>query len=93
MLSYSPQEASLRGKIGAYRLHATHDSREITAPARRAFLARFDRDLDQEGTLPPPERALRAAMAKRAYFTRLALKSAQARRRSVRGRNGGGRNA
>lgn len=91
-LLVSRTEASLRGKIGAYRLHATHDSREITAPARRAFLSRFEREVDPQGTLAPEERARRAEMAKKAYFTRLAYASAKARRRSVRGRNGGGGN-
>ena len=31
----------LRGRIGAYRLHATHDPRETTAKARATFLASF----------------------------------------------------
>ena len=87
-------DRSLIGRIGAYRLHASHDSREITAPARRAFLARFEDEVDPNGTLPPAERARRAEMAKRAYFTGLALKSAQARRkRGAARRNGGGADA
>lgn len=87
---YSAQEASLRGKIGAYALHASHDSREITAPARAAFLARFEIEVDPEGTLAPAERARRAEMAKRAYFTRLAYRSAQARRKREAARLNGG---
>lgn len=71
----------LRGRIGAYRLHATHDSRDITAPARRAFLARFEREVDPEGALPSEERARRAEMALKAHMAKLALKSAQARRK------------
>lgn len=79
----------LRGRIGAYALHATHDSREITAPARRAFLARFEDAVDPERTLPVKERARRAEMARRAYFTRLAYASAKARRRRSDGEQDG----
>jgi hypothetical protein len=71
--------AGTRGRIGAYALHARYDSRELTAPARKAFLDRFEREVDPEGKLPEEERARRAEYAKRAYFTRLALQSAQAR--------------
>ncbi len=81
-----PVEASLRGRIGAYRLHATHDPRETTVKARAAFMARFEAEVDPEGVLPLGERQRRAEAARRAYFARLALKSLQARRR----RTGGG---
>jgi hypothetical protein len=83
---------SLLGRIGAHRLHATHDSREITAPARRAFLDRFEKEADPEGVLPFEERARRARHLRAAYFTRLALRSAQVRRQRARRRraqNGG----
>lgn len=84
-------EKVLRGRIGAFKLHASHDSREITAPARRAFLASFEDAVDPERTLPVKERAKRAEMARKAHFTRLAYLSAKARRRrSDGGRNGGG---
>ncbi len=85
----SPREASLRGRIGAYALHATHDSREITAPARKAFLAGFEDQVDPDHTLPPEERTKRANMARKAHFTRLAYLSAKARRTN----KGGGGNA
>jgi hypothetical protein len=75
-----PKVLSLRGRLGAYALHATHDPRAITANGRATFLARFEREVDPEGRLTPDERARRAEYAKRAYFTRLALKSAQVRR-------------
>lgn len=90
MVFQDPRDMALRGRIGALKLHSTHDSREITAPARRAFLARFEAQVDRDGTLPPAERARRAEYAKKAYFTRLSLKSAQARRRRASRRNGGG---
>lgn len=74
------EEAALRGRIGAHVLHSRHDPRETTAPARAAFLARFEREVDPEGVLPEPERVRRAQHARKAYFARLALKSAQKRR-------------
>lgn len=75
---------SLRGRIGAYALHSTHDPRETTAAARRAFLSRFENEVDPEGKLPELERARRAEAARKLYFSRLALKSAKARRKAAR---------
>ena len=45
-------------------------------------MARFEREVDPDGTLSPDERARRAESKRRAYFQRLALKSARARRQS-----------
>jgi len=50
-----------------------------TTPARRAFLDRFDRQVDPEGVLPPQERARRAAHARKAYFAKLSLESSRKR--------------
>lgn len=83
-------EASLRGRLGAHVLHATHDSRAITAKARAAFLGRFEQQVDPAGALPPDERRRRADHLRKAHFARLALKSAQARRRRAK-RNRRGR--
>ena len=80
----SPHEASLRGRIGAHALHASRDSRETTAKARAAFLERFERAVDPGGVLPEGERRRRAEHARKAHFTRLALKSARARARRGR---------
>jgi hypothetical protein len=73
---------SLRGRIGAYTRWANTDDRwSATQPARDAFYAKFEREVDAEGTLSPQERAKRAEYARKAYFQRLALKSVQARQR------------
>ena len=80
---------SLVGRIGAHSLHARYDPRETTAAARAAFLDRFDREADPHGTLSPAERTRRAHHLRKAYFARLALRSAQARRRRAQRRNGG----
>ncbi len=60
----------------------TADARARTAPARRAVLDRFERLVDPDGVLSAAERARRAGHARKAYFARLALRSAQARRKT-----------
>jgi hypothetical protein len=72
-----------RSRLGAYALHATHDPRETTKPARAAFNARFEREVDPEGKLDPAERLRRAEFAKKAHFLRLAMASAKARRKEA----------
>ncbi len=76
----TPAQRSLRARMGAYALHATHDPRETTKAARDAFMGRFERQVDPDGRLSPAERHRRAEAAKKAYFSGLALKSAMARR-------------
>jgi hypothetical protein len=62
-------------RIASHTRWATCDDRKAaTAPARAAFLDRFERQVDPDGLLDPTERAKRADSAKRAYFTRLAAK-------------------
>jgi hypothetical protein len=75
----TPAQRSLRSRLAAHTLHATHDSRSLTEPARKAFLNKFEREVDPEGVLPVTERHRRAEHARKAYMARLALKSAQAR--------------
>jgi hypothetical protein len=70
----------LQARMAAHALHAqVHDEAAHTAPARKVFLSRFEREVDPEGVLEPQERARRAEHAKRAYFLRLAAKSSRAR--------------
>jgi hypothetical protein len=77
----TPAERSMRGRLAAYSLHAqVVDASAHTRPARDAFMARFERQVDPDCVLAPAERQRRAEAAKRAYFTRLALQSARARR-------------
>lgn len=75
-----PAQRSLQARMAAYRLHATHEPRETTKPARDAFMARFEHEVDPDGRLPE-QRRRRAEAAKKAYFSGLALKSSQARSR------------
>lgn len=85
MPSPDTRGSSTRQIIGAIGAHVswshTEDRTARTANGRRAFLERFEREVDPDGTLSPQERARRAEHARKAYFQRLALKSAQARKR------------
>ncbi len=75
------RERSLRARIAAFSLHAGGGTN--TAPARAKFLDRFLREVDPDGVLPETERQRRAELAKRAYFSKLALKAAQKRSRKA----------
>ena len=79
---------ALRGRIGAHRLHATHDPRETTEAARRAFWSSFEREVDPDGLLSPQERTRRADHARAAHFARLAYLSARARAARPKRRRG-----
>jgi hypothetical protein len=75
---------SLRARAAAHALHArVADPAAHTAPARKAFLDRFEREVDPDGVLPPEVRARMAAHARTAYFLGLAEKSRAARRRKA----------
>lgn len=77
----SPSQRTMRARLAAHAMHARHDGRQVTAKARRAFVERFERAVDPDGVLPLAERQRRAEHAMRAHMTRLALRSAQVRRR------------
>jgi hypothetical protein len=75
------RERALRARMAAHHLHAgIRDAAAHTTPARAAFLARFEHEVDPDGELDPRERTRRAEHARKAYFLRLALASAHARR-------------
>ena len=78
----TPAERSLRAQIAAHESWAhTLDPAARTAKARKAMLGKFEHIVDPDGKLPPAERAKLAEHKRKAHFKRLALKSAQARRR------------
>ena len=83
MSDLTPGERVLRARLAAHSLHAQRDSRENTAKARATFLAKFEVQVDPDGVLPPEERNRRALSARKAYFTRLAPRSAQSRSRNT----------
>jgi hypothetical protein len=85
-------DRSLIARLAAHESWAkTADASARTEPARRAMLDRFERQVDPDCVLSAEERARRAAHARKAYFTRLALRSAQARRKTSGHRNEAGR--
>ena len=74
----------LAGRIGAFAQQARNDTRETTEAARRAFKNSFLDEVDPEGKLPEGERQRRAEAARRAWYSRLAMKSAQSRQKRTR---------
>lgn len=79
--SLTPSERSLRARLAAHESWArTPDPEARLKPARAAFLARFEAEVDPDRVLPAEERARRAEHARKAHFARLAYASARARR-------------
>ena len=73
-MSLSPAQRTMRARIAAHKLHATHDSRKLTENGRRKFMNRFLDEVDPDRTLPKAERERRAGHARSAYFAQLALR-------------------
>lgn len=84
--SFDPKVMAQRGRIGAHVTHSRHDPHEITGKARAAFRASFEALVDPHGTLPPEERARRAEHLRKAHLARLALRSADIRRKKAAAR-------
>ena len=78
-MSASKHHIAKYAQVGGLTLHSKVDRKEITAAARAAALSRFERQVDPDGVLPPEERMRRARYARRAYFAKLAIRSAEAR--------------
>ena len=77
----SPEDCSKWGRIGAYtQWSRTQDRTAHTQPARDALFRKFEDEVDPERKLPPEQRELQAAAARKAHFHRLALKSAKVRK-------------
>jgi hypothetical protein len=78
--SLTPAQRSLLAQAAAHASWAkTTDRAARTAPARRAALVRFERQVDPDGVLEPEERQRLAQSARRSYFRYLALRSSRAR--------------
>lgn len=80
MTPLTPEQRAINGRMGAHKIHALGLTN--TGPAREAFQARFERQVDPEGILPPEVRAKRADHARRLFYQQLAAKSAKARKRA-----------
>lgn len=82
--SLSPEQRSQRARIAAHtRWSKTLDATEATRPAREEFDRRFYDEVDPKRELDPATRERLANSARKAYFTRLAYKSARARSRKI----------
>ena len=78
----TPAQRTLRAKLAAHASWANTANRSTrTEAARKASHDRFERQVDPDGTLPTDERRQRAASARKAFYTAMAYRSAQARRR------------
>ena len=77
------RQATNWGRIGGLTAWAHNDAETMTGAAHRGFRAKFEREVDPDGTLPPAERAARGERARRAYMLQLAAKSAAARRKKT----------
>lgn len=74
---------SLAARVASHESWAkTTDRSARTAPARAALQAKFEAEVDPEGVLTPEERARRVAHKRKAYYARMALLSARARRKT-----------
>jgi hypothetical protein len=73
-----------RARIAAHASWAkTADRAARTAAGTKAFMDRFEQQVDPTGTLPDEVRAAMAQHARTAYMLQLAERSAAARRRRV----------
>ena len=88
-MALTPQQRRLRAEIAAHARWSREDPTATAIRAQAGLLAKFEREVDPDGTLTPAERARRAEHARRAHMKRLALRSAQARARRAAAPAGG----
>lgn len=90
MTTDPPSLRSMQAQIAALTRAATTDGSEISAPARRKFLANFENGhkcslcgtIPINADLPPDQKARAVAAAMSVHFRRLALRSRMARGRA-----------
>ena len=86
-MSGSTSPRALAGRIGGHaRAKSISDMTAAMEPAWRGQMARFEREIDPDSTLPAAERTRRAKSAQREHMARLALRSAKARRKASEAR-------
>lgn len=83
MPSKDPQSRVIVAQIAAAeRWGRCPDRSAATAPARAGLRARFAREIDQDGILPPAELESRVDHLVRAHMLRMSLKAKAARRKA-----------
>jgi hypothetical protein len=76
-----PEHRAIVARIAAAeRWGRTADRTTATAPARAGLRAKFAREVDPDGTLPPAELERRVDHLVRAHMLRMTLAAKQARR-------------
>lgn len=81
----TPEQRRLSAQIAANARWSREDGHANAARARAGLRAKFEREVDPDGTLDEAERMRRADCAERAHMQRMALKSARARRERAGG--------
>ena len=72
---------AILGRIGAAeRWGRCEDRAKATEPARRGLRAKFEREADPDGTLPPDELEYRVEQLMKAHMLRMSLAAAKARK-------------
>jgi hypothetical protein len=80
----TPEQRRRRARIAAHASWAnTVDRTARTSSGTKAFLDRFERQVDPDAVLPEETRAAMAKHARTAYMLQLAERSAAARRRKA----------
>ena len=83
MPARTPEDRSLVAQIAAAeRWGRTTDRTAATAPARAGVRAKFARQVDPDGTLPPDELEKRVDQLVRAHMLRMSLAAKNARRKA-----------
>ncbi|TDD77704.1 hypothetical protein [Actinomadura rubrisoli] len=77
----TPEQRSQRARLAALTRWSREDPTENAVRGQRGLRDKFEREVDPDGVLTPPERARRAEAARRAHMVRLAYESAKARAR------------
>lgn len=81
-IEMTPEQRRLRASAASQTRWAMEPDRKLAMePAKRGFRARFERQVDPDGTLSERERAIRTDMAIKAYMASLSLKSSRSRQR------------
>jgi hypothetical protein len=82
--SMTPEQRALRARLASHSSWAqTANRRARTKPGSQALLAKLAAEVDPDGLMSPEDRAKAVENAKSAYFSRLALKAAAARKRGT----------
>lgn len=79
-MSLTPEQRRLRAQIAANTRWSREDSSVQARRGQAGLTAKFEREVDPDGALPPAERARRVEAARRAHMQTLALKSSRARK-------------